>query len=46
MDQNKIIVNAITAIVVPFSKLAFYPDEFPKTPAAFPAPVTDKFRHR
>jgi hypothetical protein len=46
MDQEKIPGDAIPAIVVPFSELAFYPDKFPKTPAALPAPVTHKFRHR
>jgi hypothetical protein len=46
MDKEKIICDAIPAIIVPFRQLALYPDKFPKTPAAFPAPVTNKFRHR
>jgi hypothetical protein len=45
VDMDKIIGDAIPAIIVPFRQLALDPDKFPKTPAAFAAPVTNKFRH-
>jgi hypothetical protein len=46
VDKENIVRDAIPAIVIPVREFPLYPDKFPKTPAAFPAPVTDKFRHQ
>jgi hypothetical protein len=45
MDENQIIGDTVPAIVVPLRQLTLYPDKFPETPAAFPAPVAYKLSH-
>jgi len=45
VDQKDCAIDSAPAVILPVVQLAFRPDVAAEANTAFPAPVTDKFRH-